>query len=73
MFEMLLSYVLKVLVNWHDTTPRGRITGRFSSDMTHLDSTLASDLANVCSFGLSLIGVVVAAQNGKDRRGIRLS
>ena len=73
MSEMLLSYVLKVLVNWHDTTPRGRITGRFSSDMTHLDSTLASDLANVCSFGLSLIGVVVAAQNGKDRRGIRLS
>merc|ERR1719461_1874831 len=40
MHHSMLGAVLRAPMEFHDTTPRGRITNRFSSDQASVDETL---------------------------------
>jgi ABC-type multidrug transport system fused ATPase/permease subunit len=57
-----LSHLLRAPVSWYEATPSGRITSRFSMDLSQVDLMLGFMVDNMSSFIFSilvLVGVVV--------------
>ena len=59
LFRGLLSTVLHASMSFHDTTPLGRVTNRFSRDVNILDDTLPDKLLGYFFSGTNLVCFVL--------------
>ncbi|KZT38562.1 P-loop containing nucleoside triphosphate hydrolase protein [Sistotremastrum suecicum HHB10207 ss-3] len=59
LFTQLLSSVMNATVQFHDTTPAGRILSRFSTDMTSIDKSIIPALHKLLANVATVVSAVV--------------
>ncbi|KAJ5095316.1 hypothetical protein NUU61_004672 [Penicillium alfredii] len=60
LFNQMLHTILRAPLQWHSTTPFGRILNRFSSDLSVLDSRLTADLRSTLDLATEVAMSMVA-------------
>ncbi|KAG0040947.1 hypothetical protein BGZ82_005498 [Podila clonocystis] len=59
MHEQLLHKITHAKVRFYDTTPLGRITNRFSSDMSSVDEDVSMGIYYLFSSVVTLVGIII--------------
>ncbi|KAF9435257.1 hypothetical protein BGZ76_006612 [Entomortierella beljakovae] len=57
--QNLLNNVMKLPMSFFDTTPTGRITNRFSSDVDNVDELLPISISDLYFFASSVLGTLI--------------